>query len=72
MVSSLSELGYILGSGVKGKMELDHGGANSAQKPTHSETNEEPFKVESEMEWGMSYNYPSALSVRKTTPNLLC
>lgn len=45
------------------------GGWDSAQKPTHSESNGEPFKVESEKEWGMSYNYPSALRVRKTTPN---
>lgn len=47
------------------------GGGRAAQlkKPTHSESNGEPFKVESEMEWGMSYNYPSALSVTKTTSN---
>lgn len=50
-------------------MGLDHKEASSAQKPTHSENNGEPFKVESEMEWGMSYNYPSVPSVTKITSN---
>lgn len=47
-------------------------GANSAEMPTHSGNNGEPHKVEYEVGWGMSYNYPSALSVRKTTSNSLC
>lgn len=47
-------------------------GASSAQTPTHSENNGEPYKIEYEMEWGMNDSYSSSPSVRKTTSNQLC
>jgi len=60
MIISHSELRYILGSGSKGKMALDHEDANSTQMPTHSESSGEPQEVEYEVVWEMNYNYPSA------------
>lgn len=34
MVNSLTELGHILGSGIKGKMGLDHGGCQLSSEAT--------------------------------------
>lgn len=42
MVISHSELRYILGSGSKGKMVLDHENDNSTQMPTHPESSGDP------------------------------